>query len=258
MEFESLITTRTIITDIPLEFQIGDVFKKTPLRQTLKGYDSQVIACYYQNQYKGDEFEKKKTGSFRNAVNIIILNNQKKLNLKLSTNGNFQITGCKNLQMVQSSLQYLLHLLHEFCPEAIRGWRNNLKVEVRMVMTNIVFDIGFQIDKIKMNKLVEGKNFYSLFETNFGYTGMNIKIPLPDEAYIVSNPFMRLQNNQWIVDFQKMRVHTKKKKYNTFLVFHSGKIIMSGMCEENMKNDYVFFKNFLIQNRKLIEEVIEV
>lgn len=259
MEFESLITTRTIITDIPLEFDIADVFKKTPLRKILTGFESQVIACYYQNQYKGDEFEKKKTGSFRNAVNIIILNNQKKLNLKLSTNGNFQITGCKNLQMVQSSLQYLLHLLHDSCPEAIKGWKNNLNVEVKMVMTNIVFDIGFQIDKIKLNKLLrQNKNFYSLFETNFGYTGMNIKIPLPEDAYYVSIPFMRLQNNQWIVSYQKMRVPTKKKKFNTFLVFHSGKIIMSGMCEENMKKDYQFFKTFLIQNRKAIEEVIEI
>ena len=64
------------------------------------------------------------------AFNIIILNNQKKLNLKLSTNGNFQITGCKNLQMVQSSLQYLLHLLHDSCPEAIKGWKNNLNVSI--------------------------------------------------------------------------------------------------------------------------------
>jgi hypothetical protein len=126
-------------------------------------------------------------------------------------------------------------------------------------MTNIVFDIGFHIDKIKLNKLLkQSKNFYSLFETNFGYTGMNIKIPLSEDAYYISIPFMTLQNNQWIVNYQKMKVQTKKKKFNTFLVFHSGKIIMSGMCEENMKGDYEFFKNFLVENRKLIEEIIEV
>ena len=49
--------------------------------------------------------------------------------------------------MVQSSLQYLLHLLHDYCPEAIKGWKNNLNVEVKMVM-KILCLISVQIDKL--------------------------------------------------------------------------------------------------------------
>ena len=49
------------------------------------------------------------------------------------------------------------------------------------VMTNIVFSAGFHIDKQKLNKLVvQNPMFYNLYETNFGYTGMNLKIPLVD------------------------------------------------------------------------------
>jgi hypothetical protein len=47
-----------------------------------------------------------------------------------------------------------------------------------------------------------------------------------------------------------------KKKYNTFLVFHSGNIIMSGMMRETMKKDFDIFVNLLKIWRPVIEEKI--
>lgn len=259
MEIENLVTTRTIIAHIPLEFDIAKIFQKTPLRKTIDNYDCHVIACYYQNEYKGDEFEKeKKKASFRNAVNIIILHKSKKLNMKVSAKGNFQITGCKNVDQVISGLKYFLTLLHSECPEVIKGWKEEININFQLVMTNIVFDVGFYIDKIKLNKVLKEKShFYNLFETNFGYTGMNIKIPLQKEGLEISCPQIKLNNNQWNVVYEKCTITPKKKKFNTFLVFHSGKVIMSGMCEENMNKDYLFFKDFLLKHKEDIREKID-
>lgn len=49
-----------------------------------------------------------------------------------------------------------------------------------------------------------------------------------------------------------------KQKFNTFLVFHSGKFIMSGMKEETMRDDYYRFLNILKQNELKIKEVLEM
>jgi hypothetical protein len=47
-----------------------------------------------------------------------------------------------------------------------------------------------------------------------------------------------------------------KKKYNTFLVFQSGNIIMSGMIRDTMKKDFDVFVNTLRSWRHIIEEKI--
>jgi hypothetical protein len=48
----------------------------------------------------------------------------------------------------------------------------------------------------------------------------------------------------------------QKKKYNTFLVFHSGNIIMSGMMRETMKRDFDIFIKLLMEWKPYIEEKI--
>ena len=114
-------------------------------------------------------------------------------------------------------------------------------------------------DKKKLNNIIlKETNFYNLFETSFGYTGMNIKLPLEENWNQFEIPFYSFHNNKWThstINF-KNRQKEKKQKFNTFLVFHSGKIIMSGMCEENMEKHYNFFRNFIESNRASIEETL--
>ena len=47
---------------------------------------------------------------------------------------------------------------------------------------------------------------------------------------------------------------TSKTKYNTFLVFHSGKVIMSGMEASYMKNVYYNFLDIIRDCYDIIEE----
>jgi hypothetical protein len=54
--------------------------------------------------------------------------------------------------------------------------------------------------------------------------------------------------------FRKQELN--KKRYNTFLVFHSGAIIMSGMRLDRMTHLQKWFASFLQQHRHEIEELV--
>jgi TATA-box binding protein (TBP) (component of TFIID and TFIIIB) len=259
---DTLISTRTIISDVNIELDIEKIFKSIPFHDKIDGYSCYVVAMYHKNVSKGDMSvfqNKKNNASFRNAVNIIIKVEDKLINIKVSKHGNFQITGCKNKNHSYISICYFIELCLKHCADAIKKQSDNINIYFYTVMTNIVFNVGFNIDKKKLNNLIlKQTNFYNLFETSFGYTGMNIKLPLEQNWNNFEIPYYSYQNNQWLKSFInfKNREKEKKQKFNTFLVFHSGKIIMSGMCEENMEQHYNFFYNFIQSNRSVIEETL--
>jgi TATA-box binding protein (TBP) (component of TFIID and TFIIIB) len=260
---EQSITTRTIISQVNLEFDIENVFQLLPLYYNLSGFEHcAIVTMYHKQDVKGqtDAFDKKKNKtSFRNAVNIIIKVNSKFINLKLSKRGKFQITGCKNKNDSFTAVQYLLQLLLLNCKESIISIPNIIEVYFFTVMTNLVFNTGFEIDRKKLSNIInQNKKFYNLYETNFGYTGMNIKLPIDNTTLSFEVPCYRytVDNKLWTQGSCYINRESSKKKFNTFLIFHSGKIIMSGMCENTMQSDYSFFRNFLDKYTSEIKEVI--
>ena len=53
---------------------------------------------------------------------------------------------------------------------------------------------------------------------------------------------------------KKAKAKRLEPKYNTFLVFHSGKIIMSGINSKYMRSAYYSFVKLMRENRDIIEE----
>jgi TATA-box binding protein (TBP) (component of TFIID and TFIIIB) len=273
-QIESIpVATRTIIADVNIQFDIELIFDKVPFRVKIDNSPCTIVAMYYKSITKGDSsvFQQRKCDTaFRNAVNIIFKVNNQMINAKVSKHGNFQITGCKVKENCYLAICYFLELCRNFCPDVILSYSeaSTISVIFYTVMTNIVFSCGYNIDKQKLNKLVAGnRTFYNLYETNFGYTGMNLKIPLSDswrnfpiKKYIYSKEDMTWKISEMSFDTyfrEKLKEKKKeKKRFNTFLVFHSGKIIMSGGCEENMVEHFLFFRNFIQENRKFIQEEI--
>lgn len=256
---DTLISTRTIIAKIPLQFKTEEIYENLPVNTKIKGYDCEILLLYYKDKVKGDWTLKKSNSSFRNAVNVIINSSDKLINIKMSKNGNLQITGCKEEINVYKAVEYLIMLIKSHCPHIVEKWISPIDILFKTVMTNIVFSIGYAIDKKKLNKLLkEDKTFYNLFETSFGYTGMNIKLELDktDFNYGSTNSFFNESENKWMHSKKLIQNTFDKPKYNTFLVFHSGKIIMSGICEENMRKDYKLFRNYLEKNKDKIIETI--
>jgi len=137
-------------------------------------------------------------------------------------------------------------------------------------MTNIDFSIGFKINRQKLDEQMnKDTSYHSLLETSCGYTGVNIKFPLDMKWWELEVPVLycsQMIENQpleWkntresLCQMMEITADKKtKKKYNTFLVFHSGNIIMSGMMRETMKKDFDIFVNLLKIWRPVIEEKI--
>ena len=266
------LSTRTIISDVNVELDIESIFSKIPLHVTLPSFPCHIVAMYYKNNTKGDLSVLQNTngGSFRNAVNIIFRIQEQLLNVKVSRHGNFQITGCKFKANCYQVICYFIQLCQQYTPDVfLEQHGESITIYFSTVMTNRVFDTQFTIDKEKLNRIIQKSDlFYNLYETNFGYTGMNIKLAVPENQIQSKIPVFtwNTSNLKWDrheISYQsyqnrKQKPKKSKPKFNTFLIFHSGKIIMSGMCEENMKKDYQFFRKFLNDHRSDIEEVIKI
>ena len=135
-------------------------------------------------------------------------------------------------------------------------------------MRNIDFSLGFIVDREKLNNYMHIQSeFFCLLETSFGYTGINIKVPLEEDItkmkvkkiYIDNEGDEKvvLTNYQEYLDLLPIKEKNAKindERYNTFLVFHSGKVIMSGLTAEYMRNVYYYFLSTI---RKAFDKIVD-
>jgi TATA-box binding protein (TBP) (component of TFIID and TFIIIB) len=265
------VSTKTIIATSNLQFDIVHVFETLPLEG--REGDVYVKLLYYQNQTRGDDslLKKKNKKCFRNAVNVILqVEENKNVNFKLSKNGKFQLTGCKNEHHAIQAVSFFIRQLFRYCREYITMTPGVPEVLVyfQTVMTNIDFSVGFCVDRQKLDHLLnQNTPFHSLLETSFGYTGVNIKFPLTLPWWKMNVPVVRMSTTDdfpWTLDYESMESvgtftndQLTKKKYNTFLVFHSGNVIMSGMTKETMKDHFDCFQGMIREWRDQIEEKLK-
>lgn len=264
-----VISTKTIIATSNCSFDIVKIFQKFPV--STNPVQGSVEVMYYQNEYRGivyADMNLRKKRSFRNAINIIsVVGEGKKINFKLSKNGKFQMTGVKSEDQAVLVVKRFMHDLFLHCRPyvTIHDDSSEVKIFFHTVMTNIDFPLGFAVDRQKLDDLMNKDTpFHSLLETSFGYTGVNIKFPLDKDWWDMKVPVITANvgsMDQWVEVEQSLSSVTvvtpllqNKKKYNTFLVFHSGSVIMSGMTKETMRNHYDLFMSIMKTWRPKIEE----
>ena len=133
-------------------------------------------------------------------------------------------------------------------------------------MRNIDFDLGFKVDRSKLSRYMNeiDKELFCLLETSFGYAGVNIKIPLNKnkDEMIINKLEIDDENNYVCMDalYSEYKVAfgvKNKRSFNTFLVFHSGKVIFSGLTKEMMKDTYYDFINIINDGRNKIQEILD-
>jgi TATA-box binding protein (TBP) (component of TFIID and TFIIIB) len=278
LEYDKIkVSTKTIIGVSNLGINIQKVFTTMPvddMNDANVEKEVKIRTIYYGMEKRGMIVsEKKKTKkSFRNAINIIAeLPQQKFINFKVSKNGKFQMTGCKSEEHALKIVSHFIQHLITHCKSHITVSKNNsILVFFQTVMTNIDFSIGFKINRQKLDEHMNRDTVYhSLLETSCGYTGVNIKFPLDIKWWDLPVPVLFCPQVlegvplQWenskepLIKMTEIPMEKKqKKKYNTFLVFHSGNIIMSGMMRETMKQDFDIFIKLLQEWRPHIEEKI--
>lgn len=241
-----------------------------------------IITIKFGDLIRGvDINQKKKQGKFfRNALTIVMFMDNKLINFKITKNGRFQFTGCKSIDHAKKCIQYMWSQINtpeyqiqiklnesEKLYEFIDKHDDVFDIKFLTVMTNIDFNIGFPIDREKLDEFINSQSVYnSLLETSFGYTGVNIKIKvntdidfeLPCQKYDKSEHKWieyGIKYSEFLRD-PKNQKYNNKCRYNTFLIFHSGNIIMSGYNTLFMKDCYKQFRKLLQDNRKHIEELL--
>lgn len=272
--YQMKVSTKTIIatSNILLE-DMSEIYKLLPLENSIK-------TIYFKNEIRGNEEWSTKAfrrihKSFRNAINVVMEITDdaapKRINFKLSKNGKFQMTGCKTEEHAIIAVQTFMSYLLKCCRDHIRvvpipGKPHSLiRVYFQTVMTNVDSKVNFTIDRQKLDELLHSETmFHSLLETSFGYTGVNIKIPIDKSWMSLPVPIIETTNNEnWeksdgpLDQIIPSHPFTDKQRFNTFLVFHSGNIIMSGMRMETMCTHFDMFMNILNQWKHKIKETIE-
>jgi TATA-box binding protein (TBP) (component of TFIID and TFIIIB) len=232
-----------------------------------------IITVKCEGEIKGVELKPKKNPKswFRNSITVVMILD-KPINFKVCRNGTFQMTGCKSWEHAEMCIQKIWDNISGtdgvFTYTREPGSLNALIIPS---MRNIHFDIGFHVDREKLSNYINTKEeLYCLLETSFGYTGVNIKIPLPTSRDTMSIKKMVCSetgtwSNVWttyseyleILDEKTRKTKVREQRYNTFLVFHSGKVIFSGLTSDLMRDTYYTFTNIIRTSFDSIEERLE-
>jgi hypothetical protein len=238
----------------------------------MKQYDiqiGQIISVQYQDQTKGWKVKRKRTKYFRNALSIVLFVG-KLVTLKIPKRGKIQITGCTSEAHACQCVRSVWNLVatYEQSSDTYNTDSRQFISIIDTVMTNKVFDLGFQINRQNLDMFMNTQtDFNSLLETSFGYTGVNIKIPfeIDEDDAIYKQLIYDIDCEKWSENYMKFKDyiqllstrHQKKRFKNTFLVFHSGTAIMSGMSLPYMKEVYNKFIETIQKARPFIEEKVQ-
>lgn len=305
-KFEDIkVSTKTFIAVTNVSLNIENVFRSLPITDYIiipkkRGRrknntivdpnkdieEGSIISLEYRNELRGanlkgkDLNNKKRSKYFRNSVTIVMIVLGKKINFKVSRNGRFQITGCRSNKHAYTCVKNFWYYikdndtLYELDKQLLveSGEISNFKCIFIPAMRNIDFDLGFNVDRQKLDEFFNENTVYkSLLETSFGYTGVNIKLEIKKsirELKLVGIEEDEKLNWNIVKDIpyslylktltEKERCKKlKKKRYNTFLVFHSGKVIMSGMEKTFMIEAYYKFLDIIRDCHKYIEEKLD-
>lgn len=224
--------------------------------------DGSIIRIQHKKNFQGVNIKSKSKGYFRNAMTVVIMIDDKLINFKTSRKGKFQITGCKSEEHAEKCILYFWKYIMDFKNlYTLDG--DYLKVHYEPVMYNIDFSIGFKINRENLDLYINSNTIYtSLFETTFGYTGVNIKMPVKnDYNSLLINikeycPQIKSSTIPYGDFILKNKIKKKDLKYNTFLVFQSGKVIMSGKDAVFMENSYIEFLKIINESSLFIKEVL--
>ena len=135
-------------------------------------------------------------------------------------------------------------------------------------MANVFFSLGFFVDRVALDRYFNTHtNYYSLLETDIGYTGCNCKAVSKKPMSDLRLTRLDYSNGVWVEpktvpysDYlstltpKEILKKNARVKYNTFLAFHSGKVIMSGMCAEYMVDTYNDFLDIIAESHDVIRE----
>lgn len=223
-----------------------------------------IVMIKYKIHTRGVRYKKK--SPFRNNV-IINMYIGKIISIKVPSKGKLHFTGCKEDIHHDYFIKTLWRHLIQY-PQSPDTWSidgDELKVFVIPVSCNKVARVGFRIDRDKLNQFINMNTDLQSFYIPQGNPGVAVRssIHIDDDDLMVKviqsgteHDVMRTSQCTYAEyaasDFEVKFLFNKSKKKNTFIVFHSGNINMSGLLPY-MGVDYKNFIQLLYENRDKIE-----
>ncbi len=280
------VSTRTfiILTSVILDLRkMFEILPVTPyvLEKKTRPYiinveDGSLITIKFEDNVKGKEIKIKKPKPeaklkwFRNSITLVVIIDKKPINFKICSNGVFQMTGATLEHYPEMCIQFLWKYIKDYNIHTFKENSSYFKALIIPAMRNIDFKLGFTVDREKLAEYLSIKTeFHCLHEASLGYTGVNVKINL--DKPIVDMPIVKLEfiendcvrsittyNEYLSLLPEKERIKKlNKKRYNTFLIFHSGNCIFSTINDDYGRNVYYRFLNVLADCVEIIREKIE-
>jgi hypothetical protein len=247
-----------------------------PIRNIKHG---SIVTLKHENKIRGVDLKqkknqnrKKKSKWFRNSFTVVIILNDKPVNFKICQNGMIQLTGIKQDIQAEECIKFVWQYIKDEENNIYKFSRGSfLETMFIPAMRNIDFSLGFNVDREKLSRYMSTQTeFYSLLETSFGYTGVNIKIPINIDITQMEIKKIMFKDDNWTEEMTIYNEYMKylsekdqakkinKDRHNTFLVFHSGKCILSSINAKFAKESYYYFLKIIRTCYKEIEERLDI
>ncbi len=241
-----------------------------------------IINVNYMGKIRGPTLKHKKPSKrwFRNSFSIVVFLD-KYINFKVCSNGTFQITGALDFHHAVGCIKKVWAVIKS--KKSLYSFSDGgatLKCLIIPAMRNLDFNLGIKINRESLDAFITARddsseNYHCLLESSFGYTGLNVKrkITTPIEKLQILKIHLTAEekDSEWggiestykeYLDILPEKMKNAKLahvRYNTWLIFHSGKIIQSGLSEGFMRghfNDFIKLINSAHAAGKL-EEVLD-
>jgi hypothetical protein len=280
--------TRTLIVSTNIQINIKNFFNDLPItyykvidkkkgrkpksyvkKPPQKVKDNSIIFMKNEQHIRGvnpKDPNNKKNGYFRNSIGMIIFINNKFINVKISQTGKFHLTGCPTKEYALNTMIVIWSYLQKYPSSYYFDSTsvNKFYIAIIPIMCNLNFALNIKIDREALDNYINFNTKYISTLEPDGHTGVNIKVlvDMKNKSNDIIEYYQILENNLYKkIDKNECNVkninsNKKKETYNTFLVFQSGQVIMSGRDLSLMEDTYYDFIKTLCRSHPVITEKI--
>lgn len=229
--------------------------------------EGEIVCIKYKTLLKGEipvtKVKKRKSSekpdakkNFLNCVTLII-QVEKKINVKIFKNGVFQLTGCKNILNVKKCIHVILTELSKFphCFKFNDDDNKNFIIYIKSAMRNIDFDLGFKINRTYLAIYLHQNTNYNVPPLTTTNMGVKLKIPLENIEDLPITKITYPTREEEIISFKECfsviepdAKKLKDKLNNKFIsisIFQNGKVLMSGIDETLQEKYYIWLIDLL-------------
>lgn len=250
-------------------------------QQQKKGLDQQKDLKIRRKRNNSTKREETPKRNFLNCITLII-QVEKRINIKIFKNGVFQLTGCKHINNVKDCLRLILTKLFESnekmlktetaCFQFEQGY-NDFIIYIKSAMRNIDFDLGFRINRTQLSKtlawIYSDNDDVIIPDATGNKMDVKIKIRITREE-LEALPVTKITNLAYDlkeevilykdclhIEADKKKIEAKlKDKFVSISIFQNGKILLSTIDASIQAKYYDWLIELINQIRDDIKQPI--